>query len=76
MADDWAAEVLPANALGTTSEEYYPTVATNALMRMLRDPALGSHHQAVTSALFSIFHTLGLACVPYLPKVQPHTRAL
>ena len=69
MADDWAAELLPANALGTTSEDYYPTVATNALLRMLRDPALGSHHQAVTKALFNIFRTLGLACVPYLPKV-------
>lgn len=61
--------MLPASALGTASEDYYPTVAINALMRLLRDPSMASHQQAVTQALFNIFRTLGLACVPYLPKV-------
>ena len=68
--EEFAHDVLPANTLGTTSEDYYPTVATNALMRMLRDPTQTTHQQAVTKALFHIFETLGLACVPYLPKVR------
>ena len=68
--EEFAHDVLPANTLGTTSEDYYPTVATNALMRMLRDPTQTTHQQAVTGALFRIFESLGLACVPYLPKVS------
>lgn len=67
--EDLVADVLPASALGTSSEDYYPTVAINALMRLLRDPSMSSHQQAITQALFEIFRTLGLACVPYLPKV-------
>lgn len=69
--DALAGDVLPASALGTASEDYYPTVAINALMRLLRDPSMASHQQAVTQALFEIFRTLGLGCVPYLPKVGP-----
>ena len=62
-------DVLPASALGTSSQDYYPTVAINALMRLLRDPSMSSHQQAITQALFEIFRNLGLSCVPYLPKV-------
>jgi hypothetical protein len=32
----------------TSSEDYYPTVAINALMRVLRDPAMASQHQNVS----------------------------
>ena len=46
-----------------------PFGANVILLRMLRDCKLGSRHQAVTKALFDIFCTLGLACVPCLPKV-------
>jgi len=42
--DAWDGELLPAGALLTGSEEYYPTVAINALMRSLRDAALSSQH--------------------------------
>ena len=42
--DPWDGELLPAGALLTGSEEYYPTVAINALMRSLRDAALSSQH--------------------------------
>lgn len=42
--DGWDGELLPAGALLTGSEEYYPTVAINALMRSLRDAALSSQH--------------------------------
>ncbi|KAF6172500.1 hypothetical protein GIB67_007013 [Kingdonia uniflora] len=54
-----------------TSEDYYPTVAINTLMRILRDPSLSSYHQKVVSSLMFIFKSMGLGCVPYLPKVLP-----
>ncbi|KAF5177476.1 Serine/threonine-protein kinase TOR [Thalictrum thalictroides] len=54
-----------------TSEDYYPTVAINSLMRILRDPSLSSYHQKVVGSLLFIFKSMGLACVPFLPKVLP-----
>lgn len=54
-----------------TSEDYYSTVAINSLMRILRDPSLSSYHQKVVDSLMFIFKSMGLACVPYLPKVLP-----
>jgi FKBP12-rapamycin complex-associated protein len=68
--DDFGNDLLPAAGLVTSSEDYYPTVAINALMRVLRDPALASQHQAVISSLMQIFKALGTASVPYLPKVS------
>lgn len=47
--DTWDGELLPATGLVTSSEEYYPTVAINALMRSLRDAALSSQHFEVRS---------------------------
>ena len=63
-----AGDLLPATGLVTSSEDYYPTVAINALMRNLRDPAMSSHHPQVIRSLFYIFQALHLASVPYLPK--------
>ncbi|KAJ6985134.1 hypothetical protein NC653_023190 [Populus alba x Populus x berolinensis] len=54
-----------------TSEDYYPTVAINSLMRILRDPSLASYHQKVVGSLMFIFKSMGLGCVPYIPKVLP-----
>ncbi|KAL6013161.1 hypothetical protein ACLOJK_003653 [Asimina triloba] len=54
-----------------TSEDYYATVAINSLMRILRDPSLSSYHQKVVGSLMFIFKSMGLGCVPYLPKVLP-----
>jgi FKBP12-rapamycin complex-associated protein len=68
-AEDVAADLLPSAGLVTSSEDYYPTVAINALMRVLRDPSLASQHQNVISSLMDIFKALGAASVPYLPKV-------
>jgi FKBP12-rapamycin complex-associated protein len=67
--DDFGSDLLPAAGLVTSSEDYYPTVAINALMRVLRDSGLASQHQAVVSSLMQIFKALGTASVPYLPKV-------
>ncbi|CAH1417873.1 unnamed protein product [Lactuca virosa] len=54
-----------------TSEAYFSTVAINYLVRILRDPSLSSYHQKVVGSLMLIFKSMGLGCVPYLPKVLP-----
>ncbi|CAN6449978.1 unnamed protein product [Victoria cruziana] len=54
-----------------TSEDYYSTVAIVSLMKILRDPSLSSYHQKVVGSLMFIFKSMGLGCVPYLPKVLP-----
>ncbi|RID62623.1 hypothetical protein BRARA_E01684 [Brassica rapa] len=40
-------------------------------MRILRDPSLLSYHKRVVRSLMIIFKSMGLGCVPYLPKVLP-----
>ncbi|XP_028061654.1 serine/threonine-protein kinase TOR isoform X1 [Camellia sinensis] len=54
-----------------TSEDYFSTVAINSLVRILRDASLSSYHQKVVGSLMFIFKSMGLGCVPYLPKVLP-----
>ena len=68
--DDLGGDFLSSSGLVTSSEEYYPTVAINALMRALRDPAMSSHHSHVVRSLFEIFQSLQLAAVPFLPKAS------
>jgi FKBP12-rapamycin complex-associated protein len=58
--------------LGPSSEDYYPTVVINALMKILRDSSLSAHHTAVIEAVMYIFKTLSLKCVPFLPQVGFH----
>ncbi|GAM22047.1 hypothetical protein SAMD00019534_052220 [Acytostelium subglobosum LB1] len=53
------------------SEDYYPTVAITALMKILRDPSLSSHHTSVIQAVMFIFKSLGLKCIPFLPQIMP-----
>ena len=64
-------ELIPSIGLVTTSEDYYPTVAINALMHVLRDGSMKSHHLMVIRSLMFIFQALGINCVQYLPKVMP-----
>ena len=52
--DEFAGDLLPAQGLVTSSEEYYPTVAINALMRTLRDPSMSSHHPQVRTNPYSL----------------------
>ncbi|KAK9941754.1 hypothetical protein M0R45_007448 [Rubus argutus] len=66
--DDLPMDLWPSFA---TSEDYYSTVAINSLMRILRDPSLGTYHLKVVGSLMFIFKSMGLGCVPYLPKVLP-----
>ena len=57
--------------ISTTSEDYYPTVAITALMRILRDHTLSMHHTMVIQAVMFIFKSLGLKCIPFLPQIMP-----
>ena len=52
-------------------EDYYPTVAIGALMRILSDHRLSPHHSMVLHAVMFIFRSLSLSCVPYLPQIIP-----
>ena len=61
----------PSDQLTPSSEDYYPTVAITALMRILRDPTLSSHHNGVIQAVMFIFKSLGLRCVPFLSQILP-----
>ncbi|KAJ4809422.1 Serine/threonine-protein kinase [Rhynchospora pubera] len=58
-------------SFAAASEDYYSTVAITSLMRILRDSSLSSYHQMVVGSLVFIFKSMGLGCVPYLPKVLP-----
>ncbi|KAJ9175070.1 hypothetical protein P3X46_013654 [Hevea brasiliensis] len=66
--DDLPLDIWPSFA---TSEDYYSTVAINSLRRILRDSSLSNYHQKVVGSLMFIFKSMGLGCVPYLPKVLP-----
>ncbi|ORZ13215.1 armadillo-type protein [Absidia repens] len=57
--------------VGPSSEDYYPQVVMHSLMKILRDPSLSQHHYPVIEAIMSIFKTLGLKVVQFLPLVIP-----
>ena len=52
------------------SDDYYQTVAINALLGILKDQSLGGQHHTVIEAIMSIFKTQGLKCVTFLPQVS------
>ncbi len=54
----------------TATDDYYQTVAINALLNILKDQSLGGHHYKVIEAIMSIFKTQGLKCVSFLPQVS------
>jgi hypothetical protein len=70
LVEDLPVELLPSTGMSTSSDDYYPTVAINALMRILREKSMSSYHQRVVGSLMYIFKAMGLTCVPYLPKVS------
>ena len=41
-------------------EEFYPAVAISALMRIMRDQSLSTHHTTVIQAVHFIFNNLGM----------------
>ena len=56
--------------LSSSSDDYFQTIVINALLGMLKDRALDTHHDAVVGAIMSIFKTQGLRCVAFLPQVS------
>lgn len=61
----------PAKRMTPFDEDFYPSVAIQALMRIFREPTLAVHHGMVIQAVMFIFKSLGVGCVPYLSKVVP-----
>ncbi|KAK7056413.1 phosphatidylinositol kinase-related protein kinase tor1 [Paramarasmius palmivorus] len=57
--------------LSSASDDYFQTVVITALLAVLKEPALGSHHYAVVEAIMSIFKTQGLKSVAFLPQIIP-----
>ncbi len=55
---------------GTSLEDFYPSIAINSLMRILKDMSLSQHHTMAIQALGFIFKSLGIKSVPYLPQVS------
>jgi hypothetical protein len=51
------------------ADDYFQTVVINALLVILKDQALSSHHHTVIDAVMSIFKTQGLKCATFLPQV-------
>ena len=54
----------------TSSDDYFQTVVIDALLSILKDQSLSSHHHTVIEAIMAIFKTQGLKCVTFLPRVS------
>jgi len=65
-------ELPPARRLTPSDEDFYPTVAVQALTRILKDPSLAVYHGMVMQAVMYIFNNLGQRCVPFLKRIVPH----
>lgn len=73
MGDTELATTIAARNLSgptTSPDDYYQTVAVNALLSILRDQSQTSQHHKVIEAIMSIFKTQGLKCVAFLPQVK------
>ena len=58
--------------LTPSNDEYYPQVVMNTLLNnVLKDGSLSQYHSAVIEAIVTIFKTLGLKCVSFLPQIIP-----
>ena len=66
---DMANELLITMGAGSDLEEFYPAIAINSLMRILKDQSLQQHHVMAVQALIFVFKSLGIKSVTYLPQV-------
>ncbi|OJT05171.1 Phosphatidylinositol 3-kinase tor1 [Trametes pubescens] len=55
----------------TAIDDCYQTVAVNALLSVLQDQSLSSHHYRAIEAIMSIFRTQGLKRATFLPHIIP-----
>jgi len=51
------------------SDDYYQTVAIDALLGIMKDQSLSNQHHVAVDSIMSIFKTQGLKCVSFLPQV-------
>ena len=56
--------------ISTGTDDYYQTVAINALLDILKDQQAADRHHKVIEAIMSIFKTQGLKCATFLPQVR------
>lgn len=54
-----------------SSDDYYPTVAIDALMKIMGKPSLSQHHSMVIQAVMFIFKSLGMQGIPFLSQIIP-----
>lgn len=57
--------------LNPSSEDYYPTIVVSSLLKIVKDPSLVNHHRLVIDAFMSLFKTLGIKCIQFLPYILP-----
>ncbi|KZT69244.1 phosphatidylinositol 3-kinase [Daedalea quercina L-15889] len=57
--------------ISTGTDDYYQTVAINALLDILKDQQSADRHHKVIEAIMSIFKTQGLKCATFLPQIIP-----
>ncbi|KAK0489036.1 phosphatidylinositol 3-kinase [Armillaria novae-zelandiae] len=67
-----AVNQVPINQTPTmVTDDYYQNVVINALLAILKDQSLGTHHHTAIEAVMSIFKTQGLKCASFLPQIIP-----
>ena len=59
------------NGMTPSNDEYYATIVIQSLVTMLKEPSLRRHHTTTIECIMSIYTTLGLKCVTFLPQVVP-----
>lgn len=52
-------------------EDQYPIVATEALLRILKDPSMAAHHMTSFQALVYIFRSVKVKAAGFLPQTLP-----
>ncbi|KIJ55748.1 hypothetical protein M422DRAFT_24274 [Sphaerobolus stellatus SS14] len=58
-------------AVTSGSDDYYQTVAIDALLGIMKDQSLSNQHHVAVDSIMSIFKTQGLKCVSFLPQIIP-----
>jgi hypothetical protein len=62
----------PPERLSPDNDDFYSTVAVQALTRILKDQTLAVHHGMAMQAIMFTFNALGLKCVPFLKGIVPY----
>ncbi|GBG77479.1 hypothetical protein CBR_g23926 [Chara braunii] len=69
--DETPIDLLCSATFSTSNEDFYPTVATNALLRVVMNSSTVSSQKLAITSLVSVLKVLGpQGCAPYLAKVM------